>query len=112
MKILKLSLILLATGLAAGCSTQWTRPGTAEQQAADDLELCEEQAMEAHPPLVTGGGPNYQAQNSVGCVGSSYETSCRAKPGSTLRDPNQDLNRASRERAVAACMEAQGYSQN
>jgi hypothetical protein len=92
----------------SGCATQWSRADTTEQQLAQDLELCEESAEKDHPVSMSVSGPNYQAQNSVGCGAGG---DCRARPGSQIGNPNQDLNKTARDKATMSCMELKGYRQ-
>jgi len=98
--------VLLSLALAS-CSAQWTRPETTPEQMSGDLDTCKDAAMEEYPVASSRALPNYQSQNSVGCAGAD----CRAKPGSTLSEPAQDLNRPARDKAVIYCMENEGYKQ-
>lgn len=108
MKPLTLLAFLIFSLCAGSCATQWSRPDTTEQQLAQDLELCEESAEKEHPVSMSVSGPNYQSQNSVGCVGGG---DCRSKPGSQIGSPSQDLNKTARNKAIMACMESRGYRQ-
>lgn len=91
----------------AACSTTYTRPDTSEAEMQNDLERCKALSYSDNPGDWTADGPDYQARNSVGCAGGD----CQAKPGQAVHSsPSVDMNRADRERAVIACMEANGYS--
>lgn len=98
---------ILLSLLLAACSTHYTRPDTTETTMQNDLERCKELSYSDNPGDWTVDGPDYQARNSVGCTGGD----CQAKPGQAVHSsPSVDMNRADRERAVIACMEANGYS--
>ncbi len=98
--------IFLSLALSA-CSTHYTRPDTTEAQMQNDLARCKELSYSENPGDWTVDGPDYQARTSVGCPGGD----CQAKPGQAVHgSPSVDMNRADRERAVIACMEANGYS--
>ncbi|MEE4219345.1 MAG: hypothetical protein V2I48_17165 [Xanthomonadales bacterium] len=91
----------------SACSTHYTRPDTTEAQMQHDLERCKELSYRENPGDWTVDGPDYQARSSVGCPGGD----CQAKPGQAVHgSPSVDMNRADRERAVIACMEARGYA--
>jgi hypothetical protein len=107
MKFLTGTITITLALLLAACSTTYTRPDTTEAQTQKDLGECKELAYSDNPGDWTPDGPDYQARNSVGCPGGD----CQAKPGQAVHgSPTVDLNRADRERAVLACMEARGYS--
>lgn len=89
------------------CSTNYTRPDTTEAEMQNDLARCKELSYSDNPGDWTVDGPDYQARNSVGCSTGD----CQAKPGQNVNSsPSIDMNRADRERAVLACMEARGYT--
>lgn len=98
---------ILLSLLLAACSTHYTRPDTTEAVMQNDLERCKALARGDNPGDWTPDGPDYQARNSVGCPGGD----CQAKPGQAVHgSPSVDMNRADRDRAIIACMEANGYS--
>lgn len=102
------SLVAVSLSLAlSACTTNYTRPDTTEAQMQSDLERCKELSYSENPGDWTADGPDYQARTSVGCPSGD----CTAKPGQAVHgSPSIDMNRADRERAVIACMEANGYS--
>lgn len=102
------SILAISISLALiACSTNYTRPDTTEAQTQKDLSECKEMAYSENPGDWTPDGPDYQARNSVGCPSGD----CQAKPGQAVHgSPSVDMNRADRERAVLACMEARGYT--
>jgi uncharacterized lipoprotein len=107
MRIAKSALAISLLLVLAACSTQYTRSDTSEAQMQKDLEECKELAYSDNPGDWTPDGPDYQARNSVGCPSGN----CQALPGQAVHgSPSVDLNRADRERAILACMEARGYS--
>ena len=101
---------LAASGLLlllVACGTTYTRPDTSAEQLNRDLEACKAIARGENPGGWTPDGPDYQARNSVGCEAGD----CQAKPGQNVHgSPSIDMDRADRERATIACMEARGYS--
>ncbi len=107
MKLATTSLTLLLALALTACSTSYTRPDTTEAEMKNDLEQCKAIAYGEKPGNWTPDGPDYQARNSVGCPSGD----CQAKPGQAVHgSPSVDMNRADRERAVLACMEARGYT--
>lgn len=92
--------------LVVACGTTYTRPDTTAEQLNSDLEQCKAIARGENPGDWTPDGPDYQARNSVGCEAGD----CQAKPGQNVHgSPSIDMDRAGRERATIACMEARGY---
>ena len=108
MKLLIATVFLSLSLLLSACATQWSRTDTSAEQLAQDLDSCQLAATEEYPVVSSRTLPSYQSQNSVGCSGGG---DCRAKPGSSLQEPAQDLNRAGREESVRRCMEEKNYSQ-
>ena len=107
---MKFGTTLLTASLSlalAACATNYTRPDTTEAEMNTDLDECKAIAYSENPGDWTPDGPDYQARDSVGCPSGD----CQAKPGQAVHgSPSVDMNRASRERAVLACMEARGYT--
>ena len=107
MKIVTTSVALSLALMLAACSTNYSRPDTTEAELQNDLARCKELSYSDNPGDWTVDGPDYQARSSVGCPSGD----CQAKPGQAVHgSPSVDMNRADRERAVLACMEARGYT--
>ena len=107
MKIVTTSVALSLALMLAACSTNYSRPDTTEAEMQNDLARCKELSYSDNPGDWTVDGPDYQARTSVGCPSGD----CQAKPGQAVHgSPSVDMNRADRERAVLACMEARGYT--
>lgn len=99
----------------AGCASEWTRPGTSDQQLNADKLSCEQEALTLYPvthdaPLAYR--PAASSKLDPNCVQQTGFNNCDSagNVGTPSADGQNDVSSYNRAAAVKACLTSKGYT--